>query len=195
MGVDVTYGGQPVEFLVRGLQTNAEVKEADILYALNRQKSRILDRTRRGVDINGQPFKPYSTNLYYYYPAKFAKNRKAGVSRFHKKTDRFYGSRTALGIRFDGGYAAFKQSLGRANVDLTGPSAPHMLQEIAVKTTGRTSGTMGIYGAAADRAEGHNIGAGHLPKREFFGASLKDEELMSEDVERLAYTRLTGFLA
>jgi hypothetical protein len=43
--------------------------EGDVLYAAQRQRSRIIERTLRGVDVDGSPFEPYSTaGPYYYYP-------------------------------------------------------------------------------------------------------------------------------
>jgi hypothetical protein len=108
----------------------------DLLYAGNGLKSRILLRTERGVDFQGRPFAPYSSSRpYYYYPSRGAKYRKAAVSRQFKKV--LAGKRTSVGIKYDGGYAEFKlRGLGRSNVDLRGPKAPHMLQAIVVTSDG-----------------------------------------------------------
>ncbi len=65
-----------------------------------------------------------------------------------------------------------------------------MLQAIVIKTPRPYEGVIGIYGNESDRAEGHNVGAGHLPKREFFGASSKDEDLMSVDIEKMMAARI-----
>ncbi len=190
MGVDVKFGGQPMEVLIGGLDRETQVREPDILYALNRQKTRILERTARGVDINGQAFVPYSSKgPYYYYPGKASKGRGAAAGRTAKKLG---GQRTRLGVKF-ASYGDFKRSLGRGAVDLLGPSAPHMLQAIVVKTEGRNSGVIGIYGPEADRAEGHNTGGGHLPKREFFGASDSDLDMIGADIKALMEVRLNGF--
>jgi hypothetical protein len=72
--------------------------EGDLLYGLQRQKSRILSRTERGVDANGRPFAPYSTRRpYYYYPngpvgrartKDRLKRDQAGVKRFASKVGR-----------------------------------------------------------------------------------------------------------
>jgi phage gpG-like protein len=180
--------------LAADIEGVVQITSQDVLYALNRQKARILDRTARGVDINGQAFEPYSTKgPYYYYPAKAGRtagSRKSSAGRFAKKVG---GQRTTVGVKFPS-YADFKRSLGRSGVDLTGPRAPHMLQAIVVKTTGNDSGVIGIYGPEADRAEGHNVGAGHLPRREFFGFSDRDHDEMVADVDRLIAARLGKIL-
>lgn len=201
--------GKASEF-VANFKAAASITVGDVLYALNRQKSRILDRTMKGVDVNGAGFAPYSTNgPYYYYPGKASKNRSGAAGRFAKKVG---GTKTRLGVKF-ASYAAFKASLGRSVVDLMGPSAPHMLQAIVVRVAGRTitdgfspsggdnrpidggvgaeaQGTIGIYGPEADRAEGHNTGAGHLPKREFFGFGAADEQAVVDDIATMQGARL-----
>jgi hypothetical protein len=203
MPLSVSYGGQPVELLARRIAHDGLLTVEDLLYALNRQKTRILERTARGVDVNESPFAPYSTHgPYYFYPVRFSKTyhigaftkqnrtRGAAASRFAKKVG---GSRTRLGVKY-ASYAAFKSALGRSAVDLMGPSAPHMLQAIVVKATSPEAGVVGIYGSEADRAEGHNVGAGRLPKREFFGWGPKDEEAMIADLEKMQTARLGKIL-
>ena len=67
---DITFrtsrGGDPVAH-IRALKAAAEVTTEDLLYAGQRQRTRILDRTRAGVDVDGVPFAPYSTKGPYYY--------------------------------------------------------------------------------------------------------------------------------
>jgi len=207
MPIIFSFGNQPVSALTNQLDKAGRVTAADMLYALNRQKTRILDRTAHGQDINGSAFAPYSTKgPYYYYPGAagrsrmfriaFQKQRGGAARRFAKKVG---AQRTRLGVKF-ASYAAFKQSLGRSVVDLMGASAPHMLQALVVQVGGTgatpvTQGTIGIYGDAADRAEGHNTGAGHLPKREFFGFGSKDEDLISADIESLMSARMSKILS
>lgn len=170
----------------------------DILFVMNRQKARILERTQRGVDINGQEFAPYNTTRpYYYYPNK-SSTAKGGRSRSATRFTRKLGIdakidygiyKTKIGVRFNS-YAAFKSALGRTCVDLLGPSAPHMLQAMVAKAVNATEGILGIYGEEADRATGHNTGAGHLPKREFFGWGDKDEAEAISDLDRIIGARL-----
>lgn len=98
--------------------------------------------------------------------------------------------RTGIGIKFPS-YAAFKAHLGRPTVDLRGPRAPHMLQAITVTTSVAGWLTLGIYGDAADRAEGHNEGTRRgLPKRRFFDASNEDIQFMNELLLQRATERL-----
>lgn len=196
MPLEVRFSGRTPEQFAKDYEKAATVTEADMLYVLNRQKSRILDRTQNGLDINGTPFAPYSRRgPYYYYPGgavgrKMAdKSRKGAASRFARKVG---GVRTRVGVKF-ASYADFKASMGRGVVDLTGPRAPHMLQAIVVKATS-TGGVIGIYGSEADRAEGHNIGAGRLPKREFFGFGAGDEDAANKDLETILSTRISKIL-
>lgn len=128
----------------------------DLLFAVERHKSRILERTLRGVDADEKPFAPYSEKgPYYYYPTGAdgkrgtAKQQKSRVNRLLKKTQHVadylfeQGSDSAGGVKTKSGrgiryqsYADFKRSLGRAGVDLTGPKAPHMLQAILSEAGG-----------------------------------------------------------
>ncbi|MFN3323420.1 MAG: hypothetical protein ACK5AZ_07990 [Bryobacteraceae bacterium] len=156
VGFRSTRGGDPVERILK-IRKAIKPTEGDLLYAGQRQRTRILDRTARGVDVDEHPFKPYSEKgPFYYYP-----NGRVGNSRFTDKQlkdaarrlfrkltpgltrkERAKGvegirlTRTGRGLVFDS-YAAFKKWLGRAGVDLRGPRSPHMLQGIAVKTGNR----------------------------------------------------------
>lgn len=183
----------PSAFIGAELPTKGEV-----LFALERQKTRILERTARGVDFENRPFAPYSTKgPYYYTPSSAGKGDHADHTRRMRSRDRFakklgISKPTVKGfaIRFDS-YAAFKSALGRAGgVDLTGVSAPHMLQAIIAKVTGdggsgEFSGTLGIYGDEALRASGHNQGnpARGLPQRRFFDSSKQDIEDFYADLD------------
>lgn len=197
-------GDEPVEVVIRAIEEAGRVTVGDVLYALNRQKSRIIERTARGVDVEGNPFKPYSENgPYYWYPGKNAKNRGAARARAYRLLggDGAGLRKTKLGVKF-ASYGAFKRSLGRGGiVDLMGARAPHMMQAIVVRsganegqdTTNETptdGGSIGIYGIEAERAEGHNVGAGHLPRREFFAFSSDDEDKVGADILRRVEIRL-----
>lgn len=189
MPLSISFGGQPLSIVADKVEA-AGLTSTDILYGLNRQKARILDRTARGVDLNGSAFAPYSTRgPYYYYPNRGATPgaRRASAGRLGKKIGA--GVRTRVGLKF-ASYADFKSALGRGTVDLFGPRAPHMMQAIVVKSTGGDSGTIGIYGPEADRATGHNTGFGHLPKREFFGWGAGDEAAMLKDLDKILSARL-----
>lgn len=88
-----TPSGGSVERFILDLQHVVSPTEGDAIYSAQRQRTRILDRTARGIDVDGTPFAPYSTNgPYYYYPngrvgnAKFgAKQNKAAADRLIKK--------------------------------------------------------------------------------------------------------------
>lgn len=190
--------GDPSGVVTRWKQ-DVRITQADATYALQRQRTRILERTARGVDVDGTPFKPYSTKgPYYYYP-----NGRVGSSKFTDRQNRAAASRlkrklatgsvvadggvkltrSGKGLRFYS-YAAFKRWLGRSVVDLFGPRAPHMLQALIVTITGSpaTEGRIGIYGDEAARASGHQYGTRKLPKRRFLGASAEDRRQVVADI-------------
>ncbi len=146
-------GIEPEQFILQ-VGNNAKPTEGDALWAAQRQRTRIVERTLAGVDVDGAPFEPYSQNgPYYYYP-----NGRVGRTKFEKKKNRSAvkrllgrlnadsdrasavgvtlgtggkATRGGEGIRFES-YDDFKRSLGRTRPDLMGPRAPHMLQAIAV---------------------------------------------------------------
>lgn len=203
-------GDQVVE-LFSDIEKSAMVTVGDLLYAGQRQKSRILQRTSQGLDWQGTAFAPYSLSgpIYYYPSAKG--NRKAAAQRVARKLGvSRQGSeaakRTGLGIKFSS-YAALKAAFGRSGVDLRGISGPHMLQALVARVNGilsqeedgssprydRTTASdpvivLGVYGDEAERASGHQTGTKHLPQRKFLGANAKDQSQMIQDiVERVRF--------
>lgn len=145
--IQTSRGDSDLMGLMSSLEEATTITTGDCLYAGQRQRTRILERTARGVDSNDVQFHPYSTNgPYYYYPGKNAKNREAAARNFAGKIGlkgkrvgnevklnrNVTATRTRFGVKFSS-YAAFKQFLGRTNPDLRGPSAPHMLQATVVR--------------------------------------------------------------
>ncbi|MGE5568542.1 MAG: hypothetical protein ACM3S5_05830 [Rhodospirillales bacterium] len=61
-----TNGRDPVERVLK-IRKAIEPTEGDLLYAGQRQRARILERTERGVDVDEAPFAPYSTKGPHYY--------------------------------------------------------------------------------------------------------------------------------
>lgn len=192
-----------------------EFTARDVQYGADLQRARMLKRTAdKGVDVNGAPFKPYSENGPYYYnpnakdgaevlgagalrriagkKSTFKKEattrQKAAVSRLATKTGAAK-SGTGKTLKFDS-YGAFKRSLGRTVVDLTGPRAPTMMQTVLTKVqhTARQF-VIGIYGAVkATRAKAHNTGDG-VPKRRWFAASRAELRQIGDDIMKLAKKR------
>lgn len=159
--VKTSRGDSDMVGLFSALEDSVQPTTGDLLYAGQRQRTRILDRTARGVDVDGVEFKPYSTKgPYYYYPGKNAKNRSGAARSFGNKiglkgkrigqevslSRGNVASRTRLGIKFSN-YGAFKRFLGRMNPDLRGPSAPHMLQAMVVRVLDieLTQDASGVY--------------------------------------------------
>lgn len=211
-------GGGPVEILELELH-DVLPTEGDLLAAGQHKRSRILRLTDRGDDVDGRPFAAYnSTRPYYFYPAgpgslkrndAELKRNKAAVKRFARKVGRTKAAvtRSGLGIRFPS-YDAFKHTyLGRSNVDLRGPRAPHMLQALVVRAGSieqagedrqvglndhpatATDFSVGIYGQEAIRANGLNSEdrPKGMPQRRFIGSSERDTfELSNLIVRRVA---------
>lgn len=200
-------GKTPTQYIL-DMKEAIKPTEGDLRFAVEGQRTRILDRTARGVDVNEQPFAPYSTKgPYYYYPngraggpnstAARQKNYEA-AARLHAKLNK--GNRgTPIGQVTPGGaikfesYAQFKLTgLGRSTVDLLGPRAPHMLQALMVVVRSASEVILGIYGDEGKRASGHNTGTKTLPKREFMGANDDDRGKMSLDIKARILARLKG---
>jgi hypothetical protein len=172
------------------------VREVDLLYAGQRQIERILDRTARGQDSEGSQFTPYkkSKRPYYYYPTSTSglpRDRAAITKRYQVRMGGTV-TRSGTGIRFDS-YGDMKRSLGRAGVDLTGVRAPHMLQALVATVTDNTI-WIGIYGAEAARAEGHNEGTQNLPRRHFLDVNDEDVRMIGEDIAALMGQRIIAIM-
>lgn len=195
-----TTRGRDGEVFIREVTDALQPTSDDVLYALERQKTRILDRTAKHVDFDGRPFEPYSEKGPYYHDpyGSFTKGpgskqftvkqRSARAKRLQKKTGA--GEVTRGGrLKFES-YGAFKRSLGRSGVDLLLSS--QMLKSLVTKVSG-LEGVIGIYGDEADRARGHHDGIpGRLPQRRFLAASLTDARAMAEDLLARIQRRLKG---
>jgi hypothetical protein len=126
----------------------------DQLYVGQIFRSRIRQRTLSGVDVNGVPFAPYSTNgPYYFYPNKEAGSVRggSGTRRLTQEQVRHArstaaknrqakigapGVRTPYGIRY-ASYAAAKAAHGAMGVNLYGMEQhTHMLDTMLVKAGG-----------------------------------------------------------
>lgn len=189
-------GGGDVVRLAADLELAIQPTAADMLAALEWKRARVLELAAQGLDFEGRPFAPYSEKSpYTWYPAgrhskgRTAKSRMDAAKRMRRKLGA--GTVTAGGgIRF-ASYAEFKLSLGRSGVDLTGPSAPHMLQELVTRVIGPLEGRLGIYSAdKAEIAEYHNEGTPRMPRRRFLDTSAADVTTMSEILASRAEARL-----
>jgi hypothetical protein len=197
-----TVSGNDVEILLTGIESALAVQTGDLLYAIDRQQSRILHRTGRFLDYNEQPFKPYNeTRPYYWYPyGKSQALKEHEMKRVHRLAKQVGDGMVTRGggIRYDS-YAAFKRALGRLGVDLLGPAAPHMLQGFQIFVNGvrfdfhdrgdydayvapATKVILGIYGNKGDIAVAHNEGGGRMPQREFFRISSSDRDDIFNDI-------------
>jgi hypothetical protein len=147
-------GGQDPITVAHNLELAFVPTQGDILLAGQILRSRIVQRTQNGVDVNGAPFAAYSTNgPYYFYPDRDVAGAKSRAERLTTVGNRFretgkQGVRTTVavkgkdkrragvGIRYDS-YAAAKSAHGRSNVDLFGMvQHPHMMNAMIVKAGG-----------------------------------------------------------
>ncbi len=68
--------GDQVVSLFDATEKTVQPTIGDLLYAGQRQRSRILQRTARGVDVNDTAFSPYSLNgPVYYYPGNLSNTK------------------------------------------------------------------------------------------------------------------------
>lgn len=182
-----TGSGRPIEDLLILIEGFTRPSQSERRLAGEIIKTGIRERSARGVDATGAPFKGYNeTHPYYYNPnhhnaaakGRFgeplrrftAKSDRSAVSRLMKKL-RGAGQKSPDGrsIKF-ASYGAFKRAFGRANVDLLGVSSgDHMLDAIQVTPT-EDGVRIGIYEKrAATLGRAHNYGQGRMPVRAFFG--------------------------
>jgi hypothetical protein len=199
-----TLSGIDPRKIIPNIKKATQPTVGDALYMGQHQRTRMLDRTARGVDADGSQFAPYSENGPYYYNPNGRvsgvtdKQQKSAVSRLARKVGNATKSSTGNSLKFES-YAAFKRWMGRSVVDLRGAKAPHMLQAIVVKVAGVISSGLnavgltqhneparemrvGIYGPMAERARGHNEGAGKLPRRRWFRIGRGDVGAMKKDL-------------
>lgn len=171
--------------IARRILSLTEIQPGDAKALAEIKRADILQSTARGLDANDNALAPYSDKG----PVYIDLGGRAGGSKRSSRASKVRATRnrvrrgrkvTPFGSTTPGGrlkaksYKWFKASwLGRAAVDLTGARAPHMMQAIVSRLTGRT--------AEGERAEisfqdpqkeeiasGHQRGAGRLPRRPFF---------------------------
>ncbi len=150
----------------RGLELNLDdalPTEGDILFAMQRQRTRIVQRMDRGIDADGQPFAPYS-------PAYAKKRDKSGrnVSPVDLTwSGRMRNSMQVSADNFRLGPGASEERIG--------------LKDFKSKAR---QGRVGIYDPEnAAKAEGHNEGTAKLPRRHFLDSSPEDNRNVALDLE------------
>lgn len=91
-----------------GIEKAAHPTVGDLLYAGQRERSRILARTARGIDADETAFAPYSTNgPYYYYPNKgsSARGRAASAGALARKLGVAKTGTTGFGLTKGASYS------------------------------------------------------------------------------------------
>jgi hypothetical protein len=161
-------GGSPLAVALN-LAKSIIPTQGDCLYAAERQRARIITRTGRGVNVNGQTFEPYSPA---YETRKVKTGRDSGI------VDLNYSGRMLK--------ALVSQSGGR---EISG--SPRSVSP-AEGATPASQFTIGIYGDEAVRASAINAGEGHEPERHFIGASNSDERTMLQDLLAHLRARING---
>ena len=205
MGLFFSTSQDPSAFIDR-IRGRITPQTQDIELIAEEQKTRIIQRTARGVDFEERAFQPYSTKgPYYWYPnGRGTRTSGRQATILQGKAKRFLaklnaGRGTPIGEITPGGgikfesYAAFKQALrGYSFVDLMGPRAPLMMASILKMTTGPLEVRIGIYDAEKARiAQGHQNGNSRgLPRRPFFGISEADKLAMKNRLADILRSRL-----
>jgi len=155
-------GADPVAE-IRSLRVAAAATEGDVLYALQRQRSRILKRTAAGVDVDGNPFQAY-TQAYAKQKAK-------------------YGRGDTVDLR-----GRNAPNMLQAMVVTSGS-----LTDDGDSDTQATDGVIGFYDdRSAMLAEIHNEGEGHQPARRFFATSDGELDAMHDDIGQRIDMRIRG---
>ena len=154
-------GADPVA-AIRALRAAATATEGDLLYALQRQRTRILKRTAAGVDADGAAFAPYSL--------RYAKRKAA------------YG-RTGVDLRGRNAPNMLQAIVTTAGglTDTGDSDQPAHEGSIAFYDE-----------RAALLAQVHNEGEGHQPRRHFFAASDEEIAEMENDIGTRIEVRLRG---
>ena len=159
-----------MEHVIR-LTQSAVPTEGDALYAGQVLRSRIVQRTQSGVDVEGAPFAEYSPG---YRKQKIKKLDSASpVNLFgFEQHPHMMNAMVVLteGLRLEGGESAAENA--GANLE------PAQYVEI------------GFYGEEAERAKIHNEGTGKMPQRRFFDATQEDLDLMSLAIEERQEARM-----
>ena len=97
MGITITKDLTKLAERLRRMPNEVKLDAGDKLYVGERQRARILERTGRGVDVDGQAFRPYSKRRFYWSPNsrmrahlnKRVGNLRAGESiRVHEEIER-----------------------------------------------------------------------------------------------------------
>jgi hypothetical protein len=145
-------GADPVA-AIRALRVSAQPTEGDVLYALQRERTRILKRTASGVDANGAAFRPYS--------AAYAKRKSK------------YRSTSTVDLR-----GRNAPHMLQAIVATVGS-----LTDEGDSLEPANDAVLAFYDdRAALLARVHNEGEGRMPKREFFTATDQDLADMENDI-------------
>lgn len=199
--------------IARQVLSVTEIHPGDAAALVEIKRADIVTTTGRGLDANDAAFAPYSDKGPIYIDlggsgggsgrskraaalrsARRVGRRSARVSKGRRGTP--VGSITPGGRLKAKSWAWFKHSwLGRSAVDLFGARAPHMIQSIVSRVSGKT--TEGVRAEIAfqnpekeEIASGHMDGAGRLPRRRFFEFGRNDGRELSQRWSDMIFGRL-----
>jgi hypothetical protein len=146
----------------------------------------IRERTVSGLDVNGQPFKPYSTKPIYIQNTRFPRPRG--------------GQPAGKSVFYQGGYKEYKElsrepgKVGpRRNKKAKGPTAEVdltltglMLNSIQVTKVLSTGYILEVIGKAGKYAGYVNV------KREFMGLTIPEQRMIAESFDEQIAKKLRG---
>jgi hypothetical protein len=177
-----TTGADPVT-AVHNLMTAALPTEGDLLYALQRQRTRILKRTADGVDVDGASFEPYSPN-YAKSKAKFGRSGTVDL-RGRNAPNMLQAIVATAGTLVDDGDSNITATEG--TLAFYDERAAMLAQ---VHNEGATIRTR--QGTGKGKAKKGGASSFEMPRRHFFGASDKDRNEMENDIGARSEMRNRG---
>jgi hypothetical protein len=168
---------------LRALQFGLE-SPANIVAVANAAKMVIINRTlHEKLSLDRQPFRPYSTDVYYApvdkrppgYPKPSGGRTQRESHYTHKTTS--YGSLSTLRggkklktVAYDGGYGEYKAALGLGSAPQLSVSN-RMLSDIQVRFTTARSALL-FFGNRLSAAKAHGLHFGKFP---FFGLHISEQ--------------------
>jgi hypothetical protein len=169
---------------IRTLRVAVQPTEGDMLYALERQRTRILQRTAAGMDVNGAAFTPYSAG---YAKQKSRYGRGGTVDlRGRNAPNMLQAMVTTSGSTTD----------GDSDTPADGGSIGFYDDRSAMLAQVHNEGaTIRTRQGTGKRKAGRGAGSFAMPKREFFGASDEDMNDMHADIGSRIEIRLRGIAA
>lgn len=168
MNATFTFDGRDPIAAIRELTAKAQPSEGDVLFALQRQRTRILKRTSSGVDAEFGVFTPYS--------------------RLYAKQKAKYRDPSTVDLRGRNAPHMLQQIVAVAG------NLQDAAQQMFIDSPASCyEASLAFFDdSAALKARVHNEGEGRMPRRHFFDATSEDITAMENDIGMRIEARLNG---